>query len=256
MNHRVLLYLLCLLSSSSLPAFLNESEGKVAEAAPIIVSGIHFSDGRLVGIPTRKEIAAMGQRELKLGGGHSHDFLGKDGKIVETRTIAAYRDAILDDCSIEGAYATACAGTFAEGWSTWEFMQKAKPARVSHFDKEWLGTLSVSFLSWCGSDEEAALEDAVKAGKNLKDYQKSGGLRKLVIKEKSASFESHRSFRIEWMASGDIDGDGIEDRLVRISRWAIEGSAFMGESFVVKRKAGDQPCSILEDFLPESSVAH
>jgi hypothetical protein len=245
-----------LVSFPTLVAAAGEPQSKTAEAPPSVVRRVIFTDGTLIGSIGREEIERMGRRELKLGGGHSNDFLSKEGKVIETRTLAAYRDAILGGWKVHGHYAVACAGTYADAWSIWEFMQKAKPARVSHFGKDWLGGLSVSFLPWYGSDEKAALAADVKAGKNLKDYQESGEIRKLVIKEKSATFEGVRGHRIEWLASGDIDGDGIEDRLVRISEWAIEGSAFCGESYVVTRKSIDARCSMIEEFLPESGVAH
>jgi hypothetical protein len=233
-----------------------EPQAKSAGTPPAIVSPVKFTDGSLVGQIGSEEIERMGRRELKLGGGHTHDFLSKDGEVIETRTLAAYRDAILGGWNVHGKFAVACAGTYAEAWSIWDFLQKAKPARVSHFGKDWLGTLSVSFLPWYGSDERVALEADVKAGKNLKDYQQSGEIRKLEVEAKSATFEGVRGHRIEWLASGDIDGDGIEDRLIRISGWAIEGSAFCGGSYVVSRKSIDARCSVIEEFLPESGVAH
>lgn len=257
MKRRTLpLFCSLLVAYPALAAVAGEPQVKSAETPPAIVRRVKFTDGSLVGSISREEIERMGLRELKLGGGHTHDFLSKEDKVIETRTLAAYRDAILGDWEIQGRYAVACACKYAEAWSIWEFLQKAKPARVSHFGEDWLGTLSVSFLPWYGRDEEAALEADVKAGKNLKDYQESGEIRKLEVEAKSATFEGARGHRIEWLASGDIDGDGVEDRLVRISRWAIEGSAFMSYSYVVSRKSIDARCSMVEEFLPECAVAH
>jgi hypothetical protein len=145
---------------------------------------------------------------------------------------------------------------FCEGWSTWSFLRQARPAKVSHFREDWLGLLSVDFIGWYGSDEMKQREADVKSGKNLLDYQKAGEISALVIKEKSASFDSHRKFKIEWLAAGDFDGDGTEDRLVRISERADPGTAFISESYVVTRKSPSVPCLQLKPFLEESTLAH
>jgi hypothetical protein len=245
-----------LVAFPALAAVVGESEAKSTETPPAIVSQVKLTDGTLVGSFSREETERMGRRELKPGGGHTHDFLSKKGKVIETRTLAAYRDAILGRRDVQGSYAVACSTTYAEAWSIWEFLKTAKPARVSHFGKWWLGTLSISFLPWYGRDEEAALDADVKAGKNLKDYQESGEIRKLEVEAKSATFEGARDHRIEWLASGDVDGDGFEDRLIRISQWAIKGSAFSGRSYVVRRKSIAARCSMIEEFLPASGVAH
>jgi hypothetical protein len=253
MNCRVLPRLLSLLAV--LPAVAAEPVPSPGEIPRLISSRLVFTDGRLSGPVSQAEIDGMGQRTLKLSGGHSYDFLMKEDQVFETRTLAEYRDAIQGGAEVHGGYALACAVRFCEGWSTWSFLRQAKPARVSHFGKGWLGTLSVELVGWYGSDEMKQREADVKAGKNLLDYQKAGEISALVLKEKSASFDSHRKFKIEWLAAGDFDGDGTEDRLIRVSEWADPGTAFLSESYLVTRKSPSVPCSSLKSFLGKSMLA-
>jgi hypothetical protein len=77
-----------------------------------------------------------------------------------------------------------------------------------------MGTISVDLVGWVGSAERKRREADVKAGKSLSDYAKGGGVQCLKIGEKTSTFEADRNYRIEWLAAGDVNGDGIEDRLV------------------------------------------
>ena len=220
-----------------------------------VVKPVEFVDGTFAGNVTTEEIGRMGRRELKLDGGHSHDFVTKDGETVETRTLTAYRDAILGGGTLDNGYATACASRFVEGWSIWEFLRHAKPARLSHFDKDWMGTLSVDLVGWVGSDERKRREADVKAGKSLSDYAKSGGVQSLSLGEKTSTFEAHRNYRIQWLAAGDVNGDGIEDRLILVHYWAPEGSASIKETCVVTRSSASVSCSTVRPFLEKNTAA-
>lgn len=253
MNHQLLLLCLSILVALAAPA--EEPKTEPALLPAIAVTPIKFVDGTLIGEVGREEIERMGQRELKLDGGHSYEFVTKGKTVVETRTLAAYRNAILGGGELVGGYATACADRFIAGWSTWEFLQQTKPARVSHFDQNWMGTLSVDLVGWVGSDEKQQREDDVKAGKTLADYQKSGKILRLMIGKKSTTFNGYRSCRIKWLASGDVDGDGVEDRLILVHLWAPEGSASIKGTYLVSRPSAATSCSNVKPFLEQNSSA-
>ena len=229
---------------------------KPALLLPTIVRPVEFTDGTLAGRVSRGEIGRMGQRELELGEGHSYEFVSLGDRELETRNLATYRRAMLGGGQVNSGYAVACAGHFAIGVSIWEFLKQAKPSRVTHFDKHWIGTLSVDLVYCYGSEEKKQRVADVKAGKNLVDYQKKGEIRQLKIEEKSATFEGYRSYRIEWLASGDLNGDGAEDRLILVHRWALEGTASSTDFYLVTRKSTKASCSVVKSYLEKNDLAH
>jgi hypothetical protein len=253
MNYRLLQT--CLPILLALVASADEPQSESTLLPVSVVKPVEFVDGTFAGKVTADEIGRMGRRELKFDGGHSHDFVTKDGETVETRTLTAYRDAMLGGGALDNGYATACASRFVEGWGIWEFLRDAKPARLSHFDKNWMGTLSVDLVGWVGSAERKRREADVKAGKSLSDYAKGGGVQCLKIGEKTSTFEADRNYRIEWLAAGDVNGDGIEDRLILVHYWAPEGRASIKETSVVTRSSASVSCSTVRPFLEKNIAA-
>jgi hypothetical protein len=223
---------------------------------PVIIQPVKFKDGTLTGAVGASEIAAMGGRPLKIDDGHSDQFVSLKNVEVQTATLASYRDAIQRGGEIIGGHAIASADRFCNGWAIWEFMSIAKPSRLSIFEKDWLGSLPVGLIDWVGSEERREREADSKDGKRLLDYQKSGKIKKLLVKEKVVTFEGYRSYRIEWLASGDYDGDGLEDRLICVDRWATEGSAFFSESCIVSPKGSKNHSLVFHGHLSESDVSH
>ena len=105
--------------------------------------------------------------------------------------------------------------------------------------------LSVSILSWVGSEERIRLESDTKKGVSLKDYLKSGRIKSVKKSKNRISFEAGpKKYIIDEMVRGDYDGDGYEDSIIDCAEYYIQGSGRSYSCYIVKRKDESKACTV------------
>ena len=108
--------------------------------------------------------------------------------------------------------------------------------------------LSVSILSWVGSEERIRLESDTKKGVSLKDYLKSGRIKSVKKSKNRISFEAgHKKYIIDEVVRGDYDGDGYEDSIIDCAEYYIQGSGRSYSCYIVKRNDDSKACTV-ENF--------
>lgn len=243
--------------TSMMASVVNAQDAKTAVLPRTIYGALRFSDGTLSGRVTPADVRHMGDRKLWIDQGHSDTFVSVKGSFVATPSLTSYAKAMKDGGSIEGGYANACAVRYVRGLGMLEFLRNSVDSRVSHFGEHWMGALSVQLIGWHSEEEKLRQDRDINAGKSLLDYAAAGRIQKLRRKGNILTFSNDwRDHEIEWLASGDLDHDGVEDRLILMKSWAREGSASMTETYVVTWKKRSDKCAIIQSYPEDNIVAH
>jgi hypothetical protein len=193
--------------------------------------------------------------------GFEGDLIGAfyDGDAVTDESVSEH---IAGPFHVESAgegsrFAVSMSSTFVAGVGIWQFLRAAKSSRSSSFAPYWLRLLPVEIVHWHGSDEREERERDALSGKTITDYRKSGHLISLATTKTSVDFScGHREVEIAWLASGDLDDDGLEDRLLLISTRATEGSALGIETFVASQSSTKPSRIVLRPSPEGNSVWH
>lgn len=234
---------------------LNAQKAKPAVLPCKITGAIRFTDGTLSGLVKEADVRSMGERKLRVGEG-ADTFVKLDGKLVTTPTLDAYGKAMKDGGSIESWFGAAMAVPYVRGLGVLEFLRKSVDSRVSHFSERWMGALSVGLIDYDESADKARREADVQAGKTLLDYAAAGKIKKLHRKGGTLTYSSsYQDHEIEWLASGDLDRDGAEDRLIQIKSWSREGRAAYTMTYVVSWKKRSEKCASVRPYPEDNIVA-
>ena len=201
-----------------------------------IIGTLRFTNGTLSGPVTEAEIRSMGERKLRVAEGDD-TFLTLDGELVPTPSLDAYGKAMKDGGSIQSWFGNARARPFVRGFGILEFLRNSIDSRVSYFSEHWMGALSVELIGWDEPEEKGQIDADVQAGKTLLDYAAAGTIKKLHRKGDTLTYSSsYQDHEIELLASGDLDHDGAEDRLILIKSWSREGTGSSTTTHVVSWK--------------------
>jgi hypothetical protein len=230
-------------------------------AAGTIPPSIHrpmvFTDGIIKGVVTPAQIESMGHRPLFMEEGRNNKFIILNDQLVTTPSLAEFSQALEKGGDIHGRFAVSMSSTFVAGVGVWQFLRAAKSSRSSSFSPYWLWLLPVDIVHWHGSDEREERERDALSGKTITDYRKSGHLISLTATKTSVDFScGYREVEVTWLASGDLDDDGLEDRLLLISTRATEGSALGIETFVASQSSTKPSRIVLRPFPEGNGVWH
>jgi hypothetical protein len=196
-------------------------------------------------------------QKLKIGadGDDAYNFLRKEASFdceeyVHAETVSQYVAAINGGACAMSTFEMSMQGFFIYATDTLTFLDRAKPSRQSLMGRSNLLDLSVSFLFWQGREEENRLKQHAAAGFSLRDYQKAGRITEVKFgKDGRLSFEfSNKEYVIHWMARGDEDGDGLEDRLISVAKYNIGGTGRIYDTYTVSKKKAKQPSLTVSDF--------
>ena len=212
-------------------------------SVPRVLCRIQFTTAHLAGPVSKDQLATWWTTKLKIGSADTdaYEFLtlstNGQNQRLRVETCQQYTNAIH-----QGAVALTSADMAMDSWfrraaGTLQFIEKAQPSSHSLPDN-FLSLLPVSLLGWHGSDEEAQIKQDTRKGITLKDYARSGKVRKLKHQGHDISFQTEgQDFWIEELARGDVDGDGFEDALILVTWHYREGSGFGYELCVVTKSA-------------------
>jgi hypothetical protein len=169
---------------------------------------------------------------------------------VRTETVSQYVAAINGGAAAMDTFEISMMSFFSDATDSLVFLDRAKPSRQSLIERSNLMDLSVSFLSWHGRDEQNRLKQHADAGFSLRDYQKAETITKVKFgKDGRLSFEfSDKEYVIHWLARGDEDGDGLEDRLISVGVYYNGGSGRYYSNYTVTKKKAKQPSLSVSDF--------
>ena len=212
-----------------------------------IIGTLRFTNGTLSGPVTEAEIRSMGERKLRVAEGDD-TFLTLDGELVPTPSLDAYGKAMKDGGSIQSWFGNARARPFVRGFGILEFLRNSIDSRVSYFSEHWMGALSVELIGWDEPEEKVQIDADVQAGKTLLDYA-AGGL-------DPQNWTPINDHEIELLASGDLDHDGAEDRLILIKSWSREGTGSSTTTHVVSWKKRSDKSATGRSYPEGNVTAH
>ena len=226
-------------------------ETKAAAFPRRVVESIDFVDGKVTGEVNDEILVKLLNRKLIVGAEDGYEFLKKDADsdYLRTETVAQYRRARAEGAGPWTTYDISMDSFFVNAGGALRFLEKSKDAEKSAFKDNWMRQLSMSLISWVGSDEEVIYERDKAAGVSLADYAKD---KKIQFTESSLSdlqFETeYKSYTVYWLASGDYDGDGFEDRLISVG-WHNKGGSGRGfDTYLAKYPDSKKSVVLLEDF--------
>ena len=161
-------------------------------------------------------------------------------------------------------------GLFEDIAMSYIYLSKAKPSKYSYvrgfpFDeKDPLTVLPVDFISWVGSDQREAIEQAIEQKKpwrslapNAKVLEAKEGRLSIYdtfgedfysLSEKERYSGDMPSHIISPSVLGDLNGDGYEDIVLSCAHYWVEGSGRSYYLVVLTRKSNN---AIFEDITEE-----
>jgi hypothetical protein len=141
-----------------------------------------------------------------------------------------------------------------------EDLAKAKPAQTSylsdfHLEAAPLNMLPAALASVVSGDEESARKKAIAQGASWADYDpKAKVLTENKANENATALEvataGDFAQRLEKIASGDFDGDGVEDWLITDESYARQGTYRASRMVLVTRKGPNEPLRVIRELMP------
>ena len=224
--------------------------------APGVITPIAFVRFKAVGDVSRKRAGQLMNQKLKIGSDEkgAYEFLAvQDGDHYKpygrTETVSQYMKAIRNGAEPIGCFGNSMDSFFTHATATLMYLKQAKPSKKNLMDHSSLLDLSVSFLNWRGSDEKQLLAKQAKAGFTLRKFKRSGKIVNVKIGRNWLDFDYGGCYySIRWMAHGDINGDGVEDRLIGVGVAYIGGTGRYYSSYLVTKKQAKQASLKVDDF--------
>ena len=140
-----------------------------------------------------------------------------------------------------------------------EVLAQAKPAQESfltdfHLETSSLNMLPAALASAVSGDQEAARKQAMAKGRTWAALEpdakvlaeKTGEHNTMSLEVDSGAFGQ----RLEVIAHGDFDGDGIEDWLITDDTFARQGSYRASRMLLVTRSGTTEPLRVIRELNP------
>jgi len=179
---------------------------------------------------------------------------------VFTDTVATYLEAKRTGAVAYTNWDITYESWFVDAASKLRYLERANSSLIEY--EIDLMDLSVSFLSWNGSEEKSKLEKDAASGMTLREYARPWRrrIRNLIYvpnKHEIRFSTSNLDYVVKLLALGDITGDGIQDGLIAVAYYYRGGSGRGYDSYAI---VGDDKRRIwaAEPFhwtLPESQTS-
>lgn len=205
-----------------------------AATQPVLLTPLKFVGADLAGPVTPAEAAQWMLKKVRTDPPEAHTFLSTNSDVtglITTETVAAYVEALQQGAEPPDNFCMGIYGCFMRTAAPLYYLKHAKPASRALPADMGLDNLSVSFLTWCGSDEKQRLDQDVKKGLTLRDYMENETIHSV---RRPSQFELRfvtgesvfaKEYLIQWMARGaDLDQDGREDLLIFVDVHSVEGT--------------------------------
>lgn len=229
------------------------AEPKAAAFPRRVINPIEFVDGKLTDVVDDQLLVKSLNRKLIVGAEDGYEFLKKDGdsNYLKTETVAQYRKVRADGGSAWTTFDISMDSFFVTAGGTLKFLEMSKDAKKSSFKDTWMRQLSISLISWEGSDESITHERDSAAGMSLADYAQDKKIKFTQSSDKHLEFETeYKSYEVCWEASGDSNGDGFEDRLISVAWYYKEGSGRSYDTYLATYPDPKKSVVSLEYFDP------
>ena len=247
MKHYPLSIIFALLALGYIP--LKSEEVSTAKAIkPRLVQPLEFDGLKVSSFDQVSDINSLFNKKILMGGQDGYEFLrldlDDDKSYVRVETASQYLEMRRKGASPYTTYDITMNAWFVKSVPTLVFSKHSSASKRSLLGKD-LMDLSVSILSWVGSEERIRLESDTKKGVSLKYYLKNGRIKSVKKSKNRISFEAGtKKYIIDEMVRGDYDGDGYEDSIIDCAEYYIQGSGRSYSCYIVKRNDESKACTV------------
>ncbi len=215
---------------------------------PRLVQPLEFVGLKVSSFEQVEDINSLFNKKISMGGQDGYEFLrldlDDDKSYVRVETAGQYLEMRRKGAGPYTTYDITMDGWFEKIVPALVFTKLSSASKNSLLGKD-LMDLSVSILSWVGSEERTRLEADTKKGVSLKDYLKSGRIKSVKKSKNGISFEAgYKKYFIDELVRGDYDDDGYEDSIIYCGRHYIEGTGRSYSCYIVKRKDESKACTV------------
>jgi len=247
MKHYPLSIIFALLVLGYIP-LKSEDVSNAKTIKPRLVQPLEFDGLKVSSFDQVSDINSLFNKKISMGGQDGYEFLrldlDDDKSYVRVETAGQYLEMRRKGAGPYTTYDITMNAWFVKSVPTLVFSKHSSASKRSFLGKD-LMDLSVSILSWVGSEERIRLESDTKKGVSLKDYLKSGRIKSVKKSKNRISFEAGpKKYIIDEMVRGDYDGDGYEDSIIYCGRHYIEGTGRSYSCYIVKRKDESKACTV------------
>ena len=240
-----IIYALLVLGCSPLKL---EEQSSAKTIKPRLIQPLEFDGLKVSSFEQVEDINSLFNKKISMGGQDGYEFLrldlDDDKSYVRVETAGQYLEMIKKGARPYTTYDITMDAWFEKVVPALVFSKHSSASKHSLLGKD-LMDLSVSILSWVGSEERTRLESDTKKGVSLKGYLKSGRIKSVKKSKNRISFEAGpKKYIIDEMVRGDYDGDGYEDSIIYCGRHYIEGTGRSYSCYIVKRKDESKACTV------------
>ena len=170
------------------------------------------------------------------------------GDVKKVKTIREWRDAIKNDYYALSTYDMQEESYFRVTSNTIDIAKKAQTPIMSYINNPKLGVTDIKFLSLeflpenflSGTCEEYLLKNKNKGAKSVKEFIDSGELKITDVTRNSINIEdSGVGVHYKELLRADLNDDGIEDILVFLYIYVLEGTMQYGDTAIISKKTSD-----------------
>ena len=215
---------------------------------PRLIQPLEFDGLKVSSFDQVSDINSLFNKKISMGGQDGYEFLrldlDDDNSYVRVETAGQYLEMIKKGARPYTTYDITMDGWFEKVVPALVFSKHSSSSKHSLLGKD-LMDLSVSILSWVGSEERTRLESDTKKGVSLKDYLKRGRIKSVKKSKNGISFEAgYKKYFIDELVRGDYDDDGYEDSIIYCAKHYIEGTGRSYSCYIVKRNDESKACSV------------